>query len=92
MMLPTEYRRNGVNTGDLGILYRTGDFAFLFNIFLPSDHEINRGRVPDRFISVDKFKLETAIKGTSRTALSIYHALGNPTGPTGNIYTSESLT
>jgi hypothetical protein len=51
-----------VSIGDVGILYRTGDFAFLFNIFLPANHEINRGKVPDRFIPLDKSKLETAIK------------------------------
>jgi hypothetical protein len=62
MSLPTEYRRNGVSIGDVGILYRTGDFAFLFNIFLPADHEINRGRVSDTFVPLDRSKLETAIK------------------------------
>ena len=61
-MLPTEYRRNGVSIGDVGILYRTGDFASLFNIFLPADHEINRGRVPNGFIPLDKSKVERAIK------------------------------
>jgi len=62
MMFPDEYRRNGVSIGDVGILYRTGDFAFLFNIFLPADHEINMGRVPDGFIPLDKSKIEKTIK------------------------------
>jgi hypothetical protein len=62
MMFPTEYRRNGVSIGDVGILYRTGDFAFLFNIFLPADHEINEGRVPNGFIPLDKSKVEKTIK------------------------------
>jgi len=62
MTFPDEYRRNGVSIGDVGILYRTGDFAFLFNIFLPADHDINIGRVPNGFIPLDKSKIEKTIK------------------------------
>ena len=62
MTFPREYRRNGVSIGDVGILYRTGDFAFLFNIFLPADHDINVGRVPNNFVPLDKSKVEKTIK------------------------------
>ena len=50
---PIEYRRNGVSIGDVGILYRTGGFTFLFNIFLPADHPINEGRVPNGFLPLN---------------------------------------
>ena len=49
MNLPTEYRREGTSIGDVGILYCSEGFGFLFNIFLPADHPINRGRVPPGF-------------------------------------------
>jgi hypothetical protein len=62
MRYPIEYRRGGINIGDVGILYHTGYFAFLFNIFLSADDEINRGRVPDGFIPLDKSKVEKNIK------------------------------
>ena len=63
MMFPTEYRRNGVSIGDVGILNPTsGDFTFLFNIFLPADHEINEGRVPNGFVPLDKSKAEKTMK------------------------------
>ena len=62
MMLPKEYRRNGVSIGDVGILDpATGYFAFLFNIFLPADHEINEGRVPNGFTPLDKSKVQKFI-------------------------------
>jgi len=47
--LPAEYRRNGVNIGDVGIVTSGGIFDFLFNICLPSHHPINGNRVPDNF-------------------------------------------
>lgn len=62
MALPIEYRKNGVSIGDVGILLRTGDFVFLFNIFLPGDHEINEGRVPNGFKPLDRSKVEKTIK------------------------------
>ena len=49
MELPTEYRQSGVRIGDVGIVLRSGAFDFLFNILLPANHEINRGRVPETF-------------------------------------------
>lgn len=47
--LPIEYRRTGVNIGDVGIVTPSGVFDFLFNICLPSHHLINGNRVPDNF-------------------------------------------
>jgi hypothetical protein len=47
--LPTEYRKNGVNIGDVGIITSDGVFDFLFNICLPSGHAVNGNRVPDHF-------------------------------------------
>lgn len=62
MVFPIAYRRNGISIGDVGILYRTGDFAFLFNIFLSANHEINEGRVPNGFSPLDKSKVERNIR------------------------------
>jgi hypothetical protein len=62
MGYPIEYRRSGINIGDVGILFQTGDFAFLINIFFPANHEINEGRVPDGFIPLDKSKVDKNIK------------------------------
>jgi hypothetical protein len=53
MLLPTDYRRNGISIGDVGIIYQLGVFDFLFNVFLPSDHCINEGRVPKTFNPLD---------------------------------------
>ena len=47
--LPSEYRKDGVNIGDVGIVTPLGVFDFLFNICLPTDHVINDGYVPDDF-------------------------------------------
>jgi len=55
--LPTEYRRSGVRIGDVGIIYRSGKFNFLFNIFLSANHPINRGRVPETFYHLDFSKI-----------------------------------
>ncbi len=49
LTLPKEYRRSGISIGDVGIIYRSGVFNFLFNIFLSADHDINCGRVPAGF-------------------------------------------
>src|ERR1700689_5481630 len=60
--LPTKYRRIGTSIGDVGIFdLSTGCFNFLFNIFLPADDEINKGRVPRGFMPLDMSKVEKAI-------------------------------
>ncbi len=51
--LPMEYRLRGVSIGDVGIIYRSGGFSFLFNVFLPADHPINCGAVPVSFSPLD---------------------------------------
>jgi len=62
MNLSAEYRRGGIRIGDVGILYRAEGFTFLFNIFLPADHPINKGRVPDNFEPLDWSRLERGLK------------------------------
>ena len=47
--LPIEYRRQGISLGDVGFITSMGEFWFLFNIFHPADHPINRGLVPRGF-------------------------------------------
>jgi len=58
MKLPMEYRRNGIRIGDVGVIYRREGFSFLFNIFLPADHPVNKGRVPDDFEHFDFGQVE----------------------------------
>ena len=55
--MPTEYRKTGVRIGSVGIIYRSGKFNFLFNIFLSANHPINRGRVPEAFYPLDFSKV-----------------------------------
>ena len=43
--LPIEYRRKSISIGDVGIISSLGAFKFLFIIFQPSNHPINRGGV-----------------------------------------------
>jgi len=62
MNLPTEYRKEGINIGDVGILYRAEGFSFLFNIFHPADHPINIGRVPVGFEPFDLANLHHEVK------------------------------
>jgi len=64
MRLPKEYRRNGIGIGDVGIVYRSEGFSFLFNIFLPADHPINKGRVPDDFELLDLGQVEKDLEKT----------------------------
>jgi hypothetical protein len=62
MTLPTNYRSKGISIGDVGIIdLITGAFIFLFNIFLPADHEINRGRAPSGFAPLNN-KVEQSIR------------------------------
>jgi len=58
MNLPVEYRKEGIRIGDVGILYRSEGFGFLFNIFLPAHHPINEGRVPPGFGPLNLSHLE----------------------------------
>jgi len=49
MKLSTKYRKKGTTIGDVGILYCSEGFYFLFNIFLRANNPINKGRVPPGF-------------------------------------------
>jgi hypothetical protein len=60
--LPAEYRRSGIRTGDVGIIYRSEGFSFLFNIFLPATHDINKGRVPEAFSPLDFEEVEMDVE------------------------------
>ncbi len=62
MNLPTEYRREGIRIGDVGILYCSEGFSFLFNIFLAADHPINEGRVPPGFEPLNLSNLKHKLK------------------------------
>ena len=53
MSYPTEYRKKGISIGDVGIINRTGEFSFLFNVFLPPTHPINKGKVPVGFSPIN---------------------------------------
>ncbi|KIK59377.1 hypothetical protein GYMLUDRAFT_678444 [Collybiopsis luxurians FD-317 M1] len=44
--LSEEYRRVGVDIGDVGYLNESGGFDYLFNACLPANHPVNLGRVP----------------------------------------------
>jgi hypothetical protein len=62
MQLPIEYRRRGTSIGDVGIITSTGEFDFLFNIFYPANHPINRGVVPQDFSPLSLEELEYDIQ------------------------------
>ena len=64
MQLPVAYRRRGVSIGDVGLIYCSGGFDFLFNIFLPADHPIHRGRVPEGFHPLGFAEIEDDIEKT----------------------------
>jgi hypothetical protein len=52
--LPEEYRKNGVDIGDVGIITSNGVFDFLFNICLPANGPINDNRVPPDFTPLER--------------------------------------
>lgn len=62
-MLPAEYRKSGIRIGDVGIIYRSEGFSFLFNIFLPANNDINEGRVPMNFYPLDFEEVKRDIEG-----------------------------
>jgi len=86
--LPSEYRRNGVNIGDVGIVRSSGVFDFLFNICLPSHHPINGSRVPDGFRPLETPELidiiEVAVASTHITSGSIERLQFSAGGPIQN--------
>ncbi|THV06077.1 hypothetical protein K435DRAFT_44087 [Dendrothele bispora CBS 962.96] len=51
--LPVEYRRYGTRIGDVGIVTDDGGFDYLFNICLPANDPVNKGRVPRDFEPLD---------------------------------------
>ncbi|KAJ7067184.1 hypothetical protein C8F01DRAFT_1365332 [Mycena amicta] len=53
--LPPEYLVHGVSIGDVGMVTAEGIWDFFFNIFLPSDHPINNGRVPEGFSPLEQY-------------------------------------
>lgn len=64
MQLPIVYRRQGTSFGDVGIVTSNGSFDFLFNIFNPANHPINRGLVPPGFLPLSLEDLEYDIQKT----------------------------
>ncbi|KAJ7605822.1 hypothetical protein DFH06DRAFT_254897 [Mycena polygramma] len=53
--LPAEYRRSGVEIGDVGRITPEGIFEFLFNVYLPANHPINNGQVPEDFVPLQRY-------------------------------------
>jgi hypothetical protein len=51
--LPSEYRKNGVSIGDVGIITSGGIFDFMFNICLPAGGPINGNHVPEIFYPLE---------------------------------------
>ena len=64
MQLPIAYRRRGVSIGDVGLIYCSGGFDFLFNIFLPADHSIHCGGVPEGFYPLNFAEIQNDIEKT----------------------------
>jgi len=64
MQLPIEYRRQGINIGDVGIITSTGEFDFLFNILQPPEHAVNGGSVPHVFSPIPRQELGRDIQET----------------------------
>ncbi|KAJ7718999.1 hypothetical protein B0H16DRAFT_1607752 [Mycena metata] len=57
-VLPQPYRDQGISIGDMGRVTPEGIFDFFFNVFLPRDHPINNGRVPEDFVPLPRYALE----------------------------------
>jgi hypothetical protein len=55
-MLPTESQTSSIQIGDVGTVTPEGLFDCFFNIYLPADHPINLGNVPDDFYPLQKYK------------------------------------
>ncbi|KAJ7817996.1 hypothetical protein B0H14DRAFT_2840790 [Mycena olivaceomarginata] len=67
--LPPEYQRIGVAIGDVCRLTPEGILEFFFNIYLPPNHPINVGNVPDGFSPLEPYG--------SRDMLSLEFPAGN---------------
>ncbi|KAF8639367.1 hypothetical protein AX17_001556 [Amanita inopinata Kibby_2008] len=65
----SEYRKRGVDIGDVGFVTSHGAFAFVFNICLPQDHPINPPKLPAGF-EVFKFQRSTSQIYEPRTHLA----------------------
>ena len=50
--LSPQYRKKGINVGDVGIIMPSGAFSFLFNICVPSDNPINPRLLPKGFAPI----------------------------------------
>ncbi|KAF7312570.1 Pleiotropic drug resistance ABC transporter protein [Mycena indigotica] len=53
--LPSEYLERGVSIGDVGMITPEGIWDFFFNIFLPANGPINRGRVPPNYSPLEPY-------------------------------------
>ncbi|TFK38861.1 hypothetical protein BDQ12DRAFT_735106 [Crucibulum laeve] len=63
LLLPLEYREEGINIGDVGIITPDGGFDFLFNFWLPRTHPVQPLNLPEDF---DLWNLDRPEKSTSR--------------------------
>jgi hypothetical protein len=52
--LPSEYRKKGVQFGDVGIIAPDGSFSFIFNIYLSRDNPINPRSLPEEFVPINR--------------------------------------
>lgn len=52
---PLAYRQTGISVGDVGILYPSGNFGYLFNIFLDANHPCNPSELPEGFAPLKTF-------------------------------------
>ncbi|KIK55432.1 hypothetical protein GYMLUDRAFT_840137 [Collybiopsis luxurians FD-317 M1] len=86
--LPQEYLTEGVGVGDVGIVTAGGSFDFLFNVFKPAEHLINRcqpGGLPEgfvplpwdpRFLQVNSHQHRSGVPISSRGTQSIEFEVG----------------